>query len=117
MEMSVGEIKRIYDQSKNKERQIGILADLNCCTRDAIVKILDVECSREKPSAHEQKLTGIDAAEQALYAVLDDLESEIRSLEEEYKSVKKAIDVLAERKEGRNHGKETFDKAGNHCKV
>lgn len=116
MQMTAGEIKRSYDQAKDKERQIGILADLNCCTREAIAVILDVE-SRKKPRASEQKITGIDAAEQALYAVLDDLESEIRNLEEEYKSVKKAIDVLAERKEGRNHGKETFNKAGNHCKV
>lgn len=33
MEMSVGEIKRSYDQAKNKERQIGILAELNDCDR------------------------------------------------------------------------------------
>ena len=109
MQMTAGEIKRNYDQAKDKERQIGILADLNCCTREAIVKILDVESSREKPSAPEQKLTGIGAAEQALYEVLDELESEIRRLEEEYKSVKKAIDVLAKRKEGQEHGKKTPD--------
>ena len=48
MEMSVGEIKRSYDQSKNKERQIGILAELNDCDRSEIEKIISVESMREQ---------------------------------------------------------------------
>ena len=48
MEMSVGEIKRSYDQAKNKERQIGILAELNDCDRSEIEKIISVESMREQ---------------------------------------------------------------------
>ena len=113
MQMTVGEIKRSYDHAKDKNRQVRILADLNCCTEDQILTILDVETNRNREP--EQKSSGADVAVQVLYGILDELESEIRNLEEEYRSVKTAIDVLMNRKE--NHGKETPNKAGNNRAV
>lgn len=39
-EAQKGEIRTLYRQSKNKRRQIGILADLYLCTRDEIREVL-----------------------------------------------------------------------------
>ena len=102
MEMSVGEIKRSYDQAKNKKAQIGILADLNCCDRSEIEKIISVESMREqhepvkavveKPSENEMCL---DDVINTLFARMDELEKKIKPLEEEYRNIKIAIDVMA----------------------
>lgn len=100
MEMSVGEIKRNYDQAKNKERQIGILADLNCCDRSEIEKIISVESRREQPvrtvvEKPAEKEMGLDDVMNTLFARLDELEEKIKPLEEEYRNIKIAIDVIA----------------------
>ena len=102
MEMSVGEIKRSYDQAKNKERQIGILAELNDCDRSEIEKIISVESMREqhepvksvveKPSEKEM---GLNDVMNTLFSRLDELEKKIKPLEEEYRNIKIAIDVIA----------------------
>lgn len=102
MEMSVGEIKRSYDQSKNKERQIGILADLNCCDRSEIEKIISVESKREHHEPVQavvekspEKEMGLDEVMDTLFARMDELEEQIKPLEEEYRNIKIAIDVIA----------------------
>ena len=102
MEMSVGEIKRSYDQAKNKRRQIDILAELNDCDRYEIEKIISVESMRvqhepvkvvvEKPSEKEM---GLDDVMNTLFSRLDELEKKIKPLEEEYRNIKIAIDVIA----------------------
>ena len=100
MEMSVGEIKRNYDQAKNKERQIGILADLNCCDRSEIEKIISVESRREQPvravvENPAEKEMGLDEVMNTLFARMEELEEKIKHLEEEYRNIKIAIDVIA----------------------
>lgn len=40
MQMSEDEIRRNYKQAKNKKEQIGILADLNACSREKIADIV-----------------------------------------------------------------------------
>ena len=102
MEMSVGEIKRSYDQAKNKRRQIDILAELNDCDRSEIEKIISVESMREQ---HEQvkavvekpseKEMGLNDVMNTLFSRLDELEKKIKPLEEEYRNIKIAIDVIA----------------------
>ena len=102
MEMSVGEIKRSYDQAKNKRRQIDILAELNDCDRSEIEKIISVESRREqhekvkavveKPSEKEM---GLNDVMNTLFSRLDELEKKIKPLEEEYRNIKIAIDVIA----------------------
>lgn len=98
MEMSTAEIKRSYEQAKNKKQQICILADLNCCRTEEIEKILAVEQRRNatveekaKISNREPKLSEI---KKGLFDRLDELESQIKMLEEEYQKVTIAIDVL-----------------------
>lgn len=102
MEMSVGEIKRSYDQAKNKRRQIDILAELNDCDRSEIEKIISVESRREKhdlvhtvtEKSSENEMC-LDDVINTLFARMDELEKKIKPLEEEYRNIKIAIDVIA----------------------
>lgn len=103
MQMSVGDIKRSYDEAKNKKTQIGILAELNCCTKEEIVKIIDAE-NRRKESLRETSETPreepkLSQIKEMLYARLDELEKDIKALEEEYRKVSIAAEVLANMKE------------------
>lgn len=98
MEMTVNEIKRIYNESKHKKRQIGILADLNCCSKEEIEKILEVD--------EEQKLTGLEkkvsiekdislsSVKDILFKKLDELDRLIKKSEEEYREIVVTIKVL-----------------------
>lgn len=99
MEMSVGEIKRNYDNAKNKERQISILAELNDCDRSEIEKIVLVEGKRElaEPSPAEMSLRYVI---NRLFLKLDELDENIKSMEAEYTAVKTAIDVLTKMEGG-----------------
>ena len=100
MQMTVGEIQRNYSQAKNKSQQIGILADLNCCSREDIEKIVGVEDKREKVKTQPkvQKRTNkepeVNAILDSLFARLDTLEQEIKDKEEEYRKINIAIEVL-----------------------
>ena len=110
MEMSVGEIKRSYKQAKNKVQQIGILADLNSCSHEEIEKIIAEEDERRIPVPEpvripvaSPKLSEVMAM---LYSTLEDIEAEIKTLEEEYRKVTIAIEVLGKVEE-EHGGKET----------
>ncbi|MDD6332325.1 MAG: hypothetical protein PUA59_07835 [Clostridium sp.] len=98
----MGEIKRSYDQAKNKERQIGILAELNDCDRSEIEKIISVESMREQHEPvkavvekQSEKEMGLNDVMNTLFSRLDELEKKIKPLEEEYRNIKIAIDVIA----------------------
>lgn len=110
MQMSVREIKRSYEEAKNKKRQIGILADLNCCSKEEIEKIISVENSieqkKEKTSVSpvEKELSVNDVRNQ-LYARMDELDLQIKTLEKEYRNIVITLGVLAGIKaEGRVRG-------------
>lgn len=110
MLMSPGEIKREYDQAKYKNKQIGILADLNRCSKEEIKRILEIEESKSKltnvePVEEKKKLDDIQPAIQekeltyseimtGLYERLDNLDEQIKRLEEEYDKVTNAIEIL-----------------------
>lgn len=99
MQMTVGEIQRNYEQAKDKEKQIGILADLNCCSREEIKNIVGVESKRREQKISEPKYpksTELSRGEilERLFGRLDLLDHEIKKLEEEYRKVYNAIEVL-----------------------
>lgn len=94
MQMTVGEIKRSYDQARNKTRQIGILADLNNCDREKIEKILGVESKRRQKNEEPIKEYSLSETMDMLYLHLEDIEEQIKSLEEEYRKLTIAIEVL-----------------------
>lgn len=105
MQMSVGEIKRSYDEAKYKQRQIGILAELNGCTKEEIVKIIDAENRRKgkngETSETPQEEPKLSQIKEMLYARLDELEKDIKALEEEYRKVSIAAEVLGNMKKVR----------------
>ncbi len=101
MQMSVTEIKKNYNEAKNKKRQIGILADLNCCSKEEIEKIVAVESAikqkKEKTyvSPVEKELSVNDVRNQ-LYSRMDELDLQIKTLEKEYRKIVITLEVLAE---------------------
>ena len=104
MQMSVEEIKRNYNEAKNKNRQIGILADLNCCSKEEIEKIVAVEDAIEQKvektsvSPVEKELSVNDVRNQ-LYERMDELDLQIKTLEKEYRNIVITLGVLAELKQ------------------
>lgn len=104
MQMTVGEIQRNYKEAKNKKRQIGILADLNCCSRGDIEKIVKVENKRDKDKEEPaepiscDKEYGVNAILESLFARLDALDQEIKEREEEFRKINTTIEVLSSMK-------------------
>ena len=104
MYMTDSEIYRDYRQARHKSRQIGILADLNGCSKEEIEAIIaKYERQNEVTAPVETLLPETPPPEQAetgyvlsrLYEELDRLNAEIHRLEERYKETTIAIRVLA----------------------
>lgn len=85
MEMGNEEIKSSYRNAKHPKRQISILADLNCCSREEIEKIVQ-ETDKGDP---------ISDIMNHLYRRMDQLDSEIHEREIEYKKTVIAIETLS----------------------
>lgn len=103
MYMTEGEIRRDYAGAKNKSMQIGILADLNCCTKDRIREILGlIPCTESTVEIAEpdgnpvEKSVDKDAIMSRLYSTLDDLDREIKQLEKQYQDTAIAIKVISQ---------------------
>lgn len=85
METGIGEIKRQYKCAKDKKKCISILAELNCCSTDRIKDILGL-CEKASTKAVEDERIALNAKEiKALYASPDELDAQIKPLEDEYK--------------------------------
>lgn len=88
MEMSAGEIRRHYKYAKDRKKCIYILAELNCCSTDRIKEILFVSETQRMQNVkvsvdHRIKLNSNEI--KSLYKRLDELDAEIKPLEDEYK--------------------------------
>ena len=90
MQMTNNEIKRRYKEAKNPKQQIGILADLNCCSKEKIEEILELGSDDKEPPGDMSRGQIMDI----LFGKLDSLEQEMQKLEAEYKKVHNAIEVL-----------------------
>ena len=86
MQMTNSEIRRNYAEARNKSKQVGILADLNECSRDEIEEILGIA----KPVHTSDNVPILSV----LFAQLDKVDEQIKALEEEYRRIKIAIDVV-----------------------
>ena len=103
MQMTENEIRRDYAGAKNKSMQIGILADLNCCTKDRIREILGlIPCTESTveiagPDGNPvEKSVDKDAIMSRLYSTLDNLDREIKQLEKQYQDTAIAIKVVSQ---------------------
>ena len=95
MQMTEGEIRRNYGAAKNKKEQISILADLNACSTDHIKRILGIDETMEKVLRAEPQEPTKSEILNVLFAKMDQLDNQIKSLEKEYKDVHTAIEVIS----------------------
>lgn len=92
MEMSNEEIVRRYRQAKNKRQQVNILAQLNCCSKDEIIKVLkqegitDKQLPRAERSDKGKKKSGEPAAEAKETEITTPLEKQETNSQEEEKN-------------------------------
>ena len=101
MTMSDADIVKEYREAKDKKAQIGILADLNTCSRDEIKEILikggvspkELPRNRKKKDSTEQPCSPrispehrSDVIRSALRCYREHTISEMRKAEEEYQS-------------------------------
>lgn len=91
MQMTIWEIQNSYRTAKNKEKQIGILAELNDCSIKDIKKILDID---KKPVEEKPKEIAGEDIISKLFERLEVLDKEIKDKEEEYRKISIAIEVL-----------------------
>lgn len=107
MQMSIREIKRSYDEAKHKQRQIGILAELNNCTKEDIIKIINIENKSNNTVPESVKVVSeeltLSQINNMLYARLDEIEGDIKKLEEKYRKIFIAVEVLGNMKEVRQN--------------
>lgn len=114
MYMTPGEICKEYDEARSKKGKIAILADLNSCEKEDIMKILitngyqlptakprrdtakpkeeeveEITPKEEKAENRAQaKPQGIPSAvEEALIARLEEIDAQIAKLEKEYREI------------------------------
>lgn len=113
MEMSNEEIIRRYKQAKHKPSQIQILAELNACPKSKILEIISGEIFDNHAAAratvpHEphkkvevvnSPYGEIDALESFVTDRMDDLENQIKAMENEYKNLSAALLVIGQYKE------------------
>ncbi len=100
MNMSVDEICRNYRQAKDKREQIKIIADLNCTSKDEIIKVL-VDCGEMEPREIRTKKTAKKQAAElpepvahALFARIDELDKLIKPLEDQRNEIDKQMKPL-----------------------
>lgn len=98
MQMTDDEIRRDYNAAKKKKKQLGILAQLNCCS---VAEIKDIVLSTPKakavpPAATSLTQVQIGKVKDMLAQKLDDLDAEIKRLESQYKEVTIAMKVVGE---------------------
>lgn len=103
--MTPNEICRNYRQAKDKKEQIKILADLNCTSKDEIIKVL-VDCgemeapkqtSKPKESAKKQTVEIQKLPEpvaHALFARIDEIDKLIKPLEVQRNELDKQMKPL-----------------------
>ena len=114
MMMDEQEIRRSYEQAKSKEKQIGILAQLNDCSTKDIRVILGLEPKEEKEprkkKAHTQPEQKPEPVEEqppmekselqtvidSLYEEMEQLDKEIKEKELRYKRIVTTLYTLNE---------------------
>lgn len=111
MQMTNEEIVRSYREAKHKKEQVGILADLNACTRGQIIDILraggidgralsrldgkkpiKANTAAELLGQAEPDFTAITARVKELIARRDDIEQELASISETMRELLARID-------------------------
>ena len=96
MEMSEKEIIKSFEEAKDRNKQIRVLADLNGCPRDQIVEILSAAGVYKKPGKKPAKKEEIFVSKNVgrlLTENLDNIEDSIRGMEQELYKMQEAIRI------------------------
>ena len=85
------EICREYNAARNKKEHIGILADLNLCEKDDILRILilngqDVTVVKPK----DPRAKG-DKVQRMMFSLLDEADEKVKEAERQYKNIVQSI--------------------------
>ena len=91
MEMTEADIARDYRLAKNKNMQIGILADRNCTSRERIIDILlekgENIVLRKDTRGRKKKREILNHTDETVFQRLDDMDEKIVGLEKEYRKL------------------------------
>lgn len=86
MQYTDDEIRRLYKSAKNRKKQVSILADLNRCSTGRILEIIRAQKEAEEAEAGHGSAEWEPApGQKALMDRLDELDSQIKVLEDEYR--------------------------------
>lgn len=96
--MTDAEICREFREAKNPKAQIEILADLNLCSKNDILKILMMNGQDVTPAGPKKPGGDNDKVLQLMYDTLDEIEDEIRIWEKKYKAVVETMKMYGQEK-------------------
>lgn len=111
MEMTREEILRNFKESKNKYKQIGILASLNACSKEEIMDIIVQQVpltASEAPqecAEHSKTEQNSMSVTDWLCAKIDEVDGQIKTLEERYRKYTVALEVAGEYEKAGGGGK------------
>lgn len=87
MTMTEQEICKEFNEAKNRGTQVGILADLNVCDKEQILRILILN-GQDVTAAGPRKLGGDkDKVLNLMYTLLDEMEEQIKATEKRYLNI------------------------------
>ena len=89
MMMDVGEIQRQYKYAKDRKKCVSILAELNCCSKEDIWRIVNPVADEKKQNTHAGWVPTVE--QQSYMDRLDELDAMIKPLEDEYKRTADAL--------------------------
>lgn len=96
--MTEEEICRAFNEAKDPRLQIGILADLNVCRKEKIIKILILNGQDISKAVPKKSRAKRDSIQQMIYSLLDEVEEEIRAAERKYIQIVEGMKQYAEEK-------------------
>lgn len=91
MRMTETEICKEYREAKNPRMQIGILADLNVCEKEDILRILIINGQDVTPAGPKKPGQKGDKVIQMIFALLDEVDQEVLAAEKKYKAIAECL--------------------------
>ena len=87
LKMDEGEIVREYKSAKEKNVQIRALQELNCCSREDILRVLIRNGQDVTPAGLRRTQEQKDEVEMLIWKMLDEAEEEVKAAEERYTKI------------------------------
>ena len=98
MSMTEFEICDSFRRARDPRMQIGILADLNVCRKEDILKILILNGQDISKAVPKKSRVKRDSIQQMIYSLLDEIEAEIIDAEKKYLKIVEGMKQYADEK-------------------